>query len=143
MIARKTLEEHDYAMTIGDLAVILVVLVSSPANYFPFKSTLYYIAFGNNNVSTLFNFICTTIFCTLTAVISIVFPQIHSALSITGGFSSVNMCYIVPLVCYLKLSKEKWYKGFNLFLLIFFSVLSVIGWISVIVTIYQIINPPN
>ena len=38
----------------------------------------------------------TSIFCTMTCFLSIVFPKIKSALSITGGFSSVNMCYLVP-----------------------------------------------
>lgn len=42
----------DYAMTISSLAVILVVLVSSPANYFPFKNTLNYMITGNTEIST-------------------------------------------------------------------------------------------
>lgn len=36
----------DYALTISCLAVILVVLVSSPANFFPFKNTLNYMITG-------------------------------------------------------------------------------------------------
>lgn len=44
--------ETDYAMTISCLAVILVVLVSSPANYFPFKNTLNYMITGKLEVST-------------------------------------------------------------------------------------------
>lgn len=42
VIAREKLFEHDYAMTISNIAIIIVVLVSSPANYFPFKNTLNY-----------------------------------------------------------------------------------------------------
>lgn len=42
----------DYAMTISSIAVILVVLVSSPANYFPFKNTLNYMITGNTEIST-------------------------------------------------------------------------------------------
>ena len=41
----------DYWMTVSCLAVILVVLVSSPANYFPFKNTLNYMITGNLEVS--------------------------------------------------------------------------------------------
>jgi amino acid permease len=53
VIARETLSgKVDYAMTISCLAVILVVLVSSPANYFPFKNTLNYMITGNLEVST-------------------------------------------------------------------------------------------
>jgi amino acid permease len=38
--------DKDYAMTISCIAVILVVLVSSPANYFPFKNTVNYMITG-------------------------------------------------------------------------------------------------
>lgn len=110
VIARPTLtDKPDYAMTISCLAVILVVLVSSPANYFPFKNTLNYMITGKMEVSTRFNVICTTIFCSLTCFIGVIFPNIKSALSITGGFSSVNMCYLVPLICWVQLSEKKWY----------------------------------
>jgi amino acid permease len=43
--------KNDYAMTISCLAVILVVLVSSPANYFPFKNTVNFMITGQLDVS--------------------------------------------------------------------------------------------
>ena len=52
VIARPKLYDHDYAMTIACIAVILVVLVSSPANYFPFKNTVNYMIYGTSEVST-------------------------------------------------------------------------------------------
>ena len=52
VIARPPLHGTDYAMTISCIAVILVVLVSSPANYFPFKNTLNFIITGKTEVST-------------------------------------------------------------------------------------------
>lgn len=51
VIARPKLFEHDYAMTIANIAIILVVLVSSPANYFPFKNTLNYMMYGTLEIS--------------------------------------------------------------------------------------------
>lgn len=51
VIARPSLNGKDYWMTVSCLAVILVVLVSSPANYFPFKNTLNYMITGNLEVS--------------------------------------------------------------------------------------------
>eukprot|EP00347_Sterkiella_histriomuscorum_P008929 403343202 len=144
--------DKDYAMTISCIAVIMVVLVSSPANYFPFKNTVNYMINGKGEVSTKLNVICTVIFCSCTCVLSIVFPKIHSALSITGGFSSVNMCYLVPckfiprsqlfmfklVICYVKLSDKRWYQGRNLVYTIFFMTLSLIGWVSVVLTFVDI-----
>ena len=51
VIARPFLHDKDYAMTISCLAVILVVLVSSPANYFPFKNTVNFMITGTYEVS--------------------------------------------------------------------------------------------
>jgi hypothetical protein len=51
VIARPKLADHDYAMTIASIAVILVVLVSSPANYFPFKNTVNYMIAGKTEMS--------------------------------------------------------------------------------------------
>jgi amino acid permease len=47
VIARDQPFGKDYAMTISGIAIILVVLVSSPANYFPFKSALNVMINGN------------------------------------------------------------------------------------------------
>ena len=137
VIARPSLDpkKPDYAMTVSCIAVILVVLVSSPANYFPFKNTLNYMITGTTEMSTKFNIVCTSIFCAMTCFLSVVFPNVKSALSITGGFSSVNMCYLVPLICWVKLSDKKWYQGTNILYVVFFLSLSVIGFISVIVTV--------
>jgi amino acid permease len=51
VIARPQIDGKDYFMTLSCIAVILVVLVSSPANYFPFKNTLNYMMTGNLEVS--------------------------------------------------------------------------------------------
>jgi hypothetical protein len=46
VIARERIEGKDFAMTISGIAIILIVLVSSPANYFPFKNTLNFMING-------------------------------------------------------------------------------------------------
>lgn len=51
VIARPQIDGKDYFMTVSCLAVILVVLVSSPANYFPFKNTLNYMITDKLEVS--------------------------------------------------------------------------------------------
>lgn len=51
VIARPLLWDHDYALAIASIAVILVVLVSSPANYFPFKNTVNYMITGKTEMS--------------------------------------------------------------------------------------------
>jgi len=51
VIARESLYKHDFAMSISCLAVIIVVIVSSPANFFPFKNSINYIVTKQNTIS--------------------------------------------------------------------------------------------
>jgi hypothetical protein len=51
VIARDRPFGKDYAMTISGIAIILVVLVSSPANYFPFKNTLNFMMNGKQEMT--------------------------------------------------------------------------------------------
>jgi len=54
VIARHPLPgvKTDTAMTIACLAVIIVVITSSPANYFPFKNTINFMLYGKDEIST-------------------------------------------------------------------------------------------
>jgi uncharacterized membrane protein YagU involved in acid resistance len=86
------------------------------------------------------NFIVTLIFNAVTCFISIIFPNIKSVISIMGGLIAVSMCYLVPLICQLRLSDKSWASPYNLSAICFFGSLILIGYTSVGVTIYEVIN---
>lgn len=44
--------KYDYTVLVSCIAVIVVVLLSGPANYYAFKNTLYFMITGRKNVST-------------------------------------------------------------------------------------------
>jgi len=50
------------------------------------------------------------------------------------------MCYLIPTYAYVKLSKVKWTAMKNLLPLLFFGILIVIGYTSVIITVYTIVK---
>lgn len=68
--------------------------------------------------------------------ISIAFPQIDKVIAIMGGLCAVTMDFLIPTYCYIQLSEKKWYKGKNLLAILFFGPLILIGYTSVIITIY-------
>ena len=68
--------------------------------------------------------------------IAVVFPNITSVLSIMGGLCSCTMSYLIPVVAYIKLSDEAWYKPKNLLPIMFFGLLTIIGYTSVAITFY-------
>ena len=63
-------------------------------------------------------------------------------LAIFGGICSVNIVYIVPLICYIKLRREDdpITSPKNLLAIIYFGLMSLIGWTSSVGTIAMIIG---
>ena len=55
-----------------------------------------------------------------------------------GGLIAVSMCYLVPLVCQLRLSVKSWASPYNLSAICFFGSLFLIGYTPVGVTIYEV-----
>ena len=57
-----------------------------------------------------------------------------------GGLIAVSMCYLVPLICQLKLSDKHWTSPYNLSAIVYFGVLILIGYTSVGVTVYEVVQ---
>jgi len=57
-----------------------------------------------------------------------------------GGLLSVSMCYLVPLICKLKLGKAEWTSCENISAILFFGVLIASGYISVGITVYEMVK---
>ena len=72
--------------------------------------------------------------------ISIVFPNITSVLSILGGLCSCTMSYLIPTLAYVRLNKEPWYACKNLLPILFFGTLTLLGYMSVLTTIYMLVT---
>ena len=73
---------------------------------------------------------------------SIVFPKVSNVLAIFGGIASVNIVYIVPLICYIRLRREDdpITSPKNLLAILYFSLMSIIGWCSSAGTIAMMIG---
>ena len=111
-------------------------------NYMPFRNSLYFMSTGKEEFSTKFNIICTVCFQVATCSVSIVFPNVSNVLAIFGGIASVNIVYIVPLFCYLKLRHEDdpLTSVKNLAAIVYFSLMSLVGWGSVIGTVLMMLG---
>ena len=89
------------------------------------------------------NLIMTSIFMVLTCLIAIVYPTIDKVLAIMGGLCAATCDYGIPMFCYVKLSKDHWTSPKNLACIIFFGTLNMCGYISVGVTIFEMITGYN
>jgi len=72
----------------------------------------------------------------VSTAIAVVFPNITGVLSIMGGLCSCTMSYLIPVIAYVRLNDKPWYNCKNLLPLVFFLTLTMIGYTSVIITLY-------
>lgn len=142
VLERDPLEGHtrDYWTLIAIVAIAIVVLVSIPINYHPWRNQFYIFFFKSEQFSNKSNLITTSTFMILSTFVSIIFPNITSVIAILGGSCSVTFCYTIPMYAWVKLSKERWYHYSNLTVIIFFSCMVMVGYVSVITTVIQIVT---
>ena len=93
-----------------------------------------------NDFSQKENFTITSIFISITWIISVYFPNIDKVISIMGGLCAVTVSYLIPTICYVKLSEHSWTHPKNLGVLFFFGILILIGYSSVIIIVYLIVT---
>jgi amino acid permease len=95
---------------------------------------------GRDEFSQKENYIYTIVYIGVTWVISILFPKIDKIISIMGGLCAATLSFAIPTFCYVKLSGKPVTQYKNLSAIIIFGSLSMIGYISVGVTIFLIIT---
>jgi len=128
-------------MLLAALSIALIMVMSVPVNHHPFRSAIFCIILGRKeDFSKKENIVATALFSLLTCTVAVLFPSITAVLQIIGGLCSVTMCYLIPTYAYVKLSKQRWYQMKNLLPLLFFGILIVIGYTSVIITFITIIR---
>ena len=130
----------DYTMIICAVGILVVMISSYPCNFNPFRQCLFVFILEQPNYSDRANYILTIVFVTTTCVISIFVPSITSVLSIIGGLCSVSLCFLIPTICHVRLSDQPWTATKNLSAILFFGVFVVIGYTSVLATLYCIVT---
>jgi hypothetical protein len=82
----------------------------------------------------------TFVYIAATWLISVIFPKIDKVISIMGGAFASTLDFAIPTYCFVKLSKHSWTAPSNLWRIIFFGILTSIGYLSVCITVYLIIT---
>ena len=75
-------------------------------------------------------------FVYITMAIAIVAPGIDKVIGITGGLLAPILDFAIPMFCYVKLSKNHWTHWKNLSAIIFFSLMTLIGFGAVAAIVY-------
>mmetsp|Transcript_101238 Transcript_101238/g.139758 ORF Transcript_101238/g.139758 Transcript_101238/m.139758 type:complete len:264 (+) Transcript_101238:1078-1869(+) len=122
----------DWTMTVATLLIGVVMVSNIATNYFPFRGITIYMITGKQEITTKLNIIITICFQIGTSVVCIMFPHVTDVLSVFGGIASTNICYLVPLTCYIRLRKpgESLFQLKYIAAIIYFCFLTVVGWLS-------------
>ena len=135
VIYRKNKDNNkDIFMAIAKLAVFASLIFTLPAYYFTLRLSIAN-SFMNGKVTPKFNRIFT--FCSVfgCAIIAIVYDKILNYLSYIGGFISVFICYLIPILLYIKAYGKPITYWKNLIQLILAIILCIIGVTAGILTI--------
>ena len=135
VIYRKNKDNNkDIFMAIAKLAVFASLIFTLPAYYFTLRLSIAN-SFMNGKVTLKFNRIFT--FCSVfgCAIIAIVYDKILNYLSYIGGFISVFICYLIPILLYIKAYGKPITYWKNLIQLILAIILCIIGVTAGILTI--------
>ena len=124
----------DIWMVIARLFISLSLFFTLPGYYFPLRLSFSNV-FTKGNITNTFNILFTFITCYLCAIVASVYDKILNYLSYIGGFISVFICYLIPVLIYLYSKNEKLTKWNNLLELIAVIILIIIGVTGGIVTI--------
>ena len=124
----------DIFMAIAKLAVFVSLIFTLPSYYFTLRLCVSN-SFMHGKITTKFNTIFT--FCSVfgCAVIAIIYDKILNYLSYIGGFISVFICYLIPVLLYIKSHGKPMTYWKNLIQLILALILCVIGVTAGILTI--------
>ena len=92
--------------------------------------------YGTEKFSRKFNITLTVTWMIVTWGLSVLFPSIDKVLQIMGGLCASTLDYALPMFCFVKLSEQKWTSCKNLSAILVFSTMTLIGYISVGITIF-------
>ena len=135
IIYRKSKDNgKDIFMAIAKLSIFISLIFTLPIFYFTLRLSVAD-SFMHGKISPKFNRIFT--FCSIygCSIVAIIYDKILNYLSYIGGFISVFICYLIPVLIYIKSSGKPFAYWKNLIQFIGVIVLCVIGVTAGILTI--------
>ena len=134
IVFRKSKGGKDIAMTIAKLFVAVSLVFTFPGYYFTLRLSIAN-SFTGGKISSKFNYIITFASCFGCCLVAAVYDKILNYLNYIGGFLSVYICYLNPIVLCIKTSGKPFTYWKNIIELSISFLLSAIGIMGGILTI--------
>lgn len=127
----------DWPALIAVAGITISLIAGFPTNVLPFKQAFFIKILGVDKASRKQSIALAFCLLTLTTTVSIILPNITSALGLLGGLLVIQMSFFLPCVIQIKLSDKPWYAAENLVVILFFGTLCIMGYLSAIITVIQ------
>ena len=131
---KKKGNDKDIAMTIAKLFVAISLIFTFPGYYFTLRLSIAN-SCTKGKIGTAFNYIVTFASCFGCCLVAAVYDKILNYLNYIGGFLSVFICYLNPVILCIKTSGKPFTYWKNLLEISISILLSIIGVMAGILTI--------
>ena len=139
IIQRPTLKkrEPDILMSIGKLGLVFTFFTKLPNTYSSLRITLFDKLFDTTEITNKKNYIITFIVIMLCVTVSILYSDISNYIKIMGSFFSTLVGFLFPALLIVRANRRKRYHWKNILTVAIFAFLTLIGFISSGLTIYE------
>ena len=139
---RPTLKEgdSDIVMSIGKLGFVFTFFTKLPNTYASLRITLFDKLFGTTEITNVKNYIVTFIVIMICVTSSILYNEITSYIKIMGGLFSTLVGFLFPSLLIVRANERKRYHIKNILIIMLFTFLTLIGFVSSGFTIYFLVK---
>ncbi len=132
----------DIVMGIGKIGLVFTFYTKLPNTYSSLRITLFDKIWGTTEITDTKNYIVTLIVIMATVSVSIVYKKISDYVKIMGGIFSTLVGFLFPALLIVRANRRKRYHWKNILTLMLFGTLTLIGFVSSGITVYEMIHGP-
>lgn len=125
----------DIPMTIAKLLIAFSLMTTTPINYFGLRLSIAN-SFTKGIITNKFNYIITFASMYGCSLVAALYDKVLNYLSYIGGFITVFVCYLFPILLYVFSSRKPikyWKNLLELFLAIFLCIIGIIAGIATMI----------
>ena len=140
---RRRIWDKDIVMTIGRIGLIPMAISKLQVNHNIWRISYFStVSNGHENMSFRNNLIITAVTLLITTVVGSVYQNVVGYISLIGCFCVVIPAFLVPPLLYMKDNGRGLKDCKNLWNLIIGSVLCILGYLSGVLSVIELVDPP-
>jgi hypothetical protein len=136
----KTFDKDDYACILVKILFFISLHCLCAINFNLLRGTLKSLFFGGEEVSTWQSFIAITAIFIISNLISFFADNIVQIIGIISGISVVFICYVFPILCYVKSNHHSRWHYKNIICVVVMISITIFGLMSTVKSAMEYIN---